>query len=72
MNNYGFMKVAAAVPFTKIADPFKNAEKIIDASVKAAHKTASIVVFPELSQPIALDQWQYHYLDSSQHRSLLD
>ena len=49
MNNYGFIKVASAVPSVRVADCRYNAERIIDMMRQAEERSARIVVFPELS-----------------------
>jgi NAD+ synthase (glutamine-hydrolysing) len=46
--NYGFFRVAAAVPWMRVADPSFTAERIVE-TVKCAEKElVSLVVFPEL------------------------
>ena len=47
--NYGFVRVAAAIPTVKIAACFYNVDKAIDLINEAADKKASIIAFPELS-----------------------
>ncbi|MBQ1253568.1 MAG: NAD(+) synthase [Alistipes sp.] len=49
MNNFGFIKVAAAIPSVRVADCDYNSQQIIAMMTKAANKRASVVVFPELS-----------------------
>jgi NAD+ synthase (glutamine-hydrolysing) len=49
MNNYGFIKVAAAIPFGEIGNISKNAKLIIDLINEANDNNASIVLLPELS-----------------------
>ena len=49
MKDYGFVRVAAAVPTVSLADPAKNAEKICDLIDKAAARQVSLLAFPELS-----------------------
>lgn len=49
MTNYGFFKVAAAVPSVKVADCFYNVLQIKDLINKAAEQGVEIIVFPELS-----------------------
>ncbi len=49
MNNYGFIRTAAAVPAVRIADVNHNAEEICRLADEAFSKEASLVVFPELS-----------------------
>lgn len=47
--NYGFLKVAAAIPVVKVADCFSNMERIEALSREAAAKGVSLITFPELS-----------------------
>lgn len=47
--DYGFVRVATAVPDVKTADPYYNATQIISLIKKAAGDNADMVVFPELS-----------------------
>lgn len=47
--DYGFIRVAAAVPELKVANCRYNAERIIELIKKAEDKGIKIVVFPELS-----------------------
>lgn len=49
MNQYGFIKVGAVSPYSKIADVNYNAKKIIELIEKAERNFCSVVVFPELS-----------------------
>lgn len=44
-----FIRVGAATPEVKIADPVYNATRIIDAAREAAKRDCGILVFPELS-----------------------
>ena len=46
---FGFLKVAAATPYTRLADCMKNAEEIVKLTFIAEQKGAAAVVFPELS-----------------------
>ena len=46
---YGFVKVAAASPELRVADPAFNAKKIIEVIEAQAKKGTEILVFPELS-----------------------
>lgn len=46
--NYGFIKVASAIPSVKIADCRYNIEKIKSLMIEANDKGVSIIVFPEL------------------------
>lgn len=47
--NYGFIRVAAAVPELKVAECSYNADKIIEMIKKADDSGVQIIVFPELS-----------------------
>ena len=47
--NYGFVKVAAAVPSVKVADCKYNAAQIKDLITKADEQGVSIISFPEMS-----------------------
>lgn len=47
--NYGFVKVAAAVPLVQVADCFYNIEKIGGLMRQASEKGVQIIAFPELS-----------------------
>lgn len=47
--NYGFVRVAAAVPKLKVANCEYNAGEIVKAAVEADSQGAQFVVFPELS-----------------------
>ncbi len=47
--NDGFIKVAAASPELRVADPLYNAGKIVDLIRKADESGVKILVFPELS-----------------------
>lgn len=47
--NYGFVKVAAAVPALKVANCEYNALQIIESIGKAEKNDAQLIVFPELS-----------------------
>ena len=44
----GFIKVAAATPKIKVADPFYNADRVIEQIDEACERNAKIIVFPEL------------------------
>ncbi len=46
--DYGFIRVAAAVPVVALADPDKNAERICALIDKADRKEVSLLAFPEL------------------------
>lgn len=48
MKDYGFLRVAAAVPVVKVADPAVNAERICSLIGEASSKGVSLLVFPEL------------------------
>ena len=45
----GFLKVAAAAPMLRVADPMYNAEQIIEVMKKANAEGVKVLVFPELS-----------------------
>ncbi len=49
MDNFGFLKVAAAIPHVRVADCTANAERIVAMSEQAAQRGVEIVVFPELA-----------------------
>ena len=48
MNDYGFLRVAAAVPGVRVADIDYNVGQIISSIGKAAEAETSLLVFPEL------------------------
>lgn len=48
MNNYGFVKVAAATPALKVADCKYNTEEIIRLCEKASEQNISAIAFPEM------------------------
>ncbi len=47
--NYGFVKVASAVPLVKVADCKFNAEQIESLILQANNNQVEVIVFPELS-----------------------
>jgi len=49
MDNFGFLKVAAAIPQVRVADCTANAERIVAMAEQAAQRGVEIVVFPELA-----------------------
>ena len=49
MTKYGMLRVAAAVPATRVSDTAFNAEAIINLIDQAQRMQAEIIVFPELS-----------------------
>ena len=49
MNNYGFIRTAAAVPALRLADTKANTKEICRLIEEATTKEVSLVVFPELS-----------------------
>lgn len=49
MEDYGFLRVAAAVPVVEVADPDTNAGRICRLIGEASSREVSLVVFPELS-----------------------
>ena len=64
--NYGFVKVAAAVPIVQGADCFYNIEKIEGLMRQASEKGVQIIAFPELSVT------GYTCLDLFAQQTLLD
>src|SRR5947209_20569512 len=46
--NHGFARVAAAVPFTRPADPPFNAQRTIALARAASEQHTALVIFPEL------------------------
>jgi len=48
MNNYGFVKVAAATPSLKVADCEYNTEEIIRIAQKASEQNIAAIAFPEM------------------------
>ena len=48
-NDYGYIRVAAAVPQVNVADVEYNVAQIVDCARHAADAGAQLVVFPELS-----------------------
>ena len=48
MKNFGFVKVAAAVPAVKVADVAFNAAQMFAQIKQAAKQGVRVVVFPEL------------------------
>lgn len=49
MDQFGFLKVAAAVPQVRVADCGFNAERIVALAQQAAQRGVEIIAFPELS-----------------------
>ena len=49
MDNFGFLKVAAAVPQVRVADCAYNASQIVALAEEAARRGVEIVAFPELA-----------------------
>ena len=49
MENYGYLRVAAATPGVKLADPAANAKAIMSVIDDAEENKVSVLVFPELS-----------------------
>ena len=64
--NYGFVKVAAAVPLVQVADCFYNIDKIEGLMRQASEKGVQIIAFPELSVT------GYTCLDLFAQQTLLD
>ncbi len=50
MDNFGFLKVAAAVPHVRVADCDYNTERIAAMAEEAARRGVEIVAFPELAR----------------------
>ena len=48
MNNFGYIKVAAASPWLRVADCDYNSERIIAQMQEATDKGVKVVLFPEL------------------------
>ena len=46
---HGFIKVAAAAPEIRVADPMFNADAVIRAMDEHAHLGVKVLVFPELT-----------------------
>ncbi|SMB87986.1 NH(3)-dependent NAD(+) synthetase [Desulfonispora thiosulfatigenes DSM 11270] len=66
MNNYGFLKVAAATPKIKVADTIYNTQEILRLMDEASEQECALLVFPELSLT------GYTCGDLFQQRHLLD
>lgn len=49
MENFGFVKVAAAIPDVRVADCDYNLSRVVDMMQQAVERGVSVVVFPELS-----------------------
>ncbi len=49
MDNFGFLKVAAAIPEVKVGDCIHNAQRIAALAEEAAQRGVEIAVFPELA-----------------------
>lgn len=49
MEDFGFIRVAAAVPAVRLASPVENAEEICGLIGEACRNGVSLIVFPELS-----------------------
>ena len=64
--NYGFVKVAAAVPHVQVADCFHNIERIEGLMRKASEQGVQMMAFPELSITA------YTCLDLFTQQTLLD
>jgi NAD+ synthase (glutamine-hydrolysing) len=46
--NHGFVRVAACVPISRIADPTGNAAAILDIAKVCNERAVAVAVFPEL------------------------
>ena len=64
--NYGFVKVAAAVPYVQVADCFYNIEQIEGLMRQASEEGVQLMAFPELSVTA------YTCLDLFAQQTLLD
>lgn len=49
MTNFGFIKIATAIPSIKVSDTCYNSSQIVDMAKQAASKGVQVTVFPELS-----------------------
>ncbi len=49
MDNFGFLKVAAAIPHVRVADCAYNASRIVALAEQAAQRGVEIAAFPELA-----------------------
>lgn len=49
MNDYGYLRIASAVPALNVADVAGNVRNIIDSYDKAREQGAQLIVFPELA-----------------------
>ena len=49
MNNFGYIKVASAIPSVKVGDVTFNLQQAEEIIAKAEGKGVEIIVFPELS-----------------------
>ena len=49
MNNFGFIRIATAVPTVRVADCEYNEQQAVELIKKAANSKAQVVLFPELS-----------------------
>lgn len=69
---YGFVKVAAAIPSVKVADPTYNAKHIINQIKEAAENKASVILFPELciTGYTCADLFQQDFLLESSEKAL--
>ncbi|MBQ2011692.1 MAG: hypothetical protein II206_02805, partial [Bacteroidaceae bacterium] len=47
--NFGFVKVATAVPRVRVADCAYNLQQMLDLIAQAEEERAAVVCFPELS-----------------------
>ena len=48
MYNHGFVRVAACVPVSRVADPTANAASIVEAARSCHDRSVAVAVFPEL------------------------
>ena len=72
--NYGFMKVAAAVPDVRVADCFYNIQEIEKLARQAEERGARVVVFPEMAVTAytCMDLFSHELLLREAERALLE
>ena len=58
--SHGFIRVAAAVPRVRVAEPAFNAERTIGLARRASDAGAAVVVFPELGLPAYSNEDLFH------------
>ena len=72
--NYGFIKVAAAVPNVRVADCFYNIQEIEKMAREADEKGVQIIAFPELAVTAytCMDLFSHEILLREAERALLE